>query len=53
LTADGEKITALAKQAGQELMRDGHMKEETLAAIRRPLMPQDSMLELFNNMCPA
>lgn len=51
VTADGQVVMAAAKQAGQELAGDGRMREETLAAISRPLIPEDDLRNFLNSMC--
>jgi hypothetical protein len=35
-TPDGEAVLGAAARAGQELIREGHMREETLHAVSRP-----------------
>jgi len=43
-----DDIFQAAKQAGQEMVQDGEMSAETVAAVRRELMPPEEYLEFCN-----
>lgn len=41
-----EQILAATARAGEELVRDGHIKEDTMAAVTRELAPGALMAEM-------
>jgi multimeric flavodoxin WrbA len=41
ITEDGEAVLDALRRAGNELVRQGRMSQETLAAISRPLIPEE------------
>ncbi|MBN2538200.1 flavodoxin family protein [candidate division WOR-3 bacterium] len=49
LTPGAVEALAAAKRAGTELVRDGTMSEETLAAVSRPLVPEETLRGMYNN----
>jgi multimeric flavodoxin WrbA len=52
LAAAAEAVLEAARQAGYDLIREGAMKAETLAAISRPLVPQEAYRRHLNQMLP-
>lgn len=48
LTTDGQAVLDAAKKAGHELVKDGRPSEEILAAISRPLISQEELLQKYN-----
>jgi len=46
---DVDDVLQAAENAGRELVRDGAMKESTLAAVRRPLMSRDEFVDMMNS----
>jgi multimeric flavodoxin WrbA len=48
LTADGRAVLEAARRAGHELVNEGAMAEETLAAVSRPLISEDELRERYN-----
>ena len=48
LTDDGEAIVDAARRAGHELIEDGHMDDETLDAISRPLIGREELRLRYN-----
>ena len=50
LTDDGKTVLAAARRAGGELAREGSMSKETLEAISRPLIPQEELRRMLNDM---
>jgi len=48
LTADGRAVLQAARQAGRELVREGAMGEETLAAVSRPLISEEELRQRYN-----
>jgi len=50
LTEQGEVVLNAARGAGYELVNDGVMSEETLEAISRPLISEDKLTRIYNQM---
>lgn len=50
LTEEGEAVLNAARRAGYELVNDGVMSEETLEAIGRPLIAEDKLRRIYNQM---
>lgn len=48
LTPGAVEALAAARQAGIELVREGTMSEETLAAVSRPLVPEETLRGMYN-----
>lgn len=48
LSDEGEAVASALRRAGGELVREGSMKEETLAAISRPLITEDQLRTMYN-----
>jgi len=48
LTADGRAVLEAARKAGRELVKEGAMAEEILAAVSRPLISEDELRERYN-----
>ena len=46
---DVRDVLGAAQRAGEELVRDGMFNEETLRAVRRPLMPQGEFVLMMNS----
>jgi hypothetical protein len=49
LTPEATQALAAARRAGIELVRDGTMSEETLAAVSRPLVPEEALRAMYNS----
>jgi multimeric flavodoxin WrbA len=43
-----QDVLDAAREAGRQLIRDGKMREETLATVSRELLPRDAYVELAN-----
>ena len=50
LSEQGQAVLDAAKEAGAELVRDGRMRAETLAAVSRPLIGEAALREMYNAM---
>ncbi len=50
LTEEGEAVLNAARRAGYELVNEGVMSEETLEAIGRPLIAEDKLRRIYNQM---
>lgn len=48
LTSDGAAVLDAARQAGRELVQEGTMREETLAAIRQSLISEEALRRMYN-----
>jgi hypothetical protein len=48
LTPEATEALAAARRAGTELVRNGLMSEETLAAVSRPLVPEEDLRAMYN-----
>ncbi|MBN2172433.1 MAG: flavodoxin family protein [Candidatus Krumholzibacteriota bacterium] len=53
LTAEGRTVHEAVRQAGRDLVRTGSMAPENLAAIARPLITQEALLQQYNAMRDA
>jgi hypothetical protein len=49
LTKEGEAILNMVKRAGYELIKEGIMNKEILAAISRPLISEEELRRRYNN----
>jgi hypothetical protein len=47
-TRDGKAVLEAAKRAGNELIRDGRMREETLEQVSRPLVSREELLRWYD-----
>jgi hypothetical protein len=52
LAAAAAAVLEAARKAGYDLIREGAMAGETLAAISRPLVPQEAYRRHLNEMLP-
>ncbi|MGD2165986.1 MAG: flavodoxin family protein [Anaerolineae bacterium] len=50
LTEDGRAVLDAARRAGRELVEEGAVREETLEAVRRPLIARDDLLLRYNRL---
>jgi len=50
LTEEGEVVLNAVRRAGYELVNDGVMSKETLEAISRPLISEDKLRRIYNQM---
>ncbi len=50
LTEEGEAVLNAVRRAGYQLVNDGVMSEETLEAISRPLISEDELRRIYNQM---
>ena len=50
LTVDGKAVLTAVRKAGHELLSEGVMSRETLAAISRPLISEDELIRRFKQM---
>jgi len=50
LTEEGEVVLDAVRRAGYELVNDGVMSKETLEAISRPLISEDKLRRIYNQM---
>jgi len=50
LTEEGEVVLNAARRAGYELVNDGVMSKETLEATSRPLISEDELRRIYNQM---
>jgi multimeric flavodoxin WrbA len=48
LSEEGRVVASALRRAGGELVREGSMEEETLAAISRPLISEDELRTMYN-----
>ncbi len=48
-TEDGKMVIAAARRAGEELVRDGVISQNSLNAIKRPLIPEEELRVMYNN----
>ena len=48
LTKDGEVIIETLKRAGHEFVKDGRLSEQILETIRRPLISQEELRQIYN-----
>jgi multimeric flavodoxin WrbA len=53
LTPGAQEILDAAREAGRQLATDGVMNEQTLAAISRPLVPQEAFRSRLNQLLQA
>jgi multimeric flavodoxin WrbA len=47
-TKDGEIVIEAARKAGRELVQNGTISQETLEAIRRPLISEEELRNMYN-----
>jgi len=52
LTSDGEVIIEATRKAGEQLVRNGAIGQETLEAISRPLIPESKLRDVYNSLIP-
>lgn len=50
ITKDGEKILSALQRAGNELIKEGEISEETLNHISRPLISQEKLRRKYNEV---
>lgn len=50
LTANGKVVLAAAEVAGKELIMNGKMKQETLDAVCQPLVSEEELRKIYNQM---
>ena len=50
LTEEGEAVLNAVRRAGYELVNEGVMSKETLEAISRPLISEDELRRIYNQM---
>jgi multimeric flavodoxin WrbA len=48
-TEGGKTVIAAAKQAGTELVRDGVISQDSLDAIKHPLIPEEKLRAMYNS----
>jgi multimeric flavodoxin WrbA len=49
LTEEGKAVLDAARRAGQELVRHGAMRKETLEAVSRPLITEEELRRRYNS----
>jgi multimeric flavodoxin WrbA len=49
-TAAGKEILMAAKKAGYDLIKNGSMGKETLESISRPLIPEEQLRKMYNQL---
>ncbi len=52
LTNEGVTIIEAARKAGEQLVRNGAISQETLDAISRPLIPESELRDMYNSSIP-
>jgi multimeric flavodoxin WrbA len=50
ITSDGEKVLSALQKAGNELIKEGEISEETLKKISRPLISQEELRRKYNSL---
>lgn len=51
-TVDGRAVLDAARRAGRELIAEGHIQEDTLEAISRPLIAEEELRRWYNAALP-
>jgi multimeric flavodoxin WrbA len=49
-TGDGEAVIQAARKAGEELAKNGAISHEVFEAISRPLIPEEQLRRIYNDM---
>ena len=49
LTREGQIVIETARKAGQELVQNGAISQETFEAISRPLISEEELMRMYNN----
>ena len=52
LTKQGEAVLEAARRAGFELIKESKMNEETLEAVSHPLIAEEDLRDIYNDMLP-
>lgn len=50
VTSEGKAVLSAVRKAGQELIRDGKMNQETLEIISRPLITEGELRSIYNQV---
>ena len=52
LTSEGVTIIEAARKAGEELIQNGTISQDTLDTISRPLIPESELRNMYNSLIP-
>ncbi|MCX6832244.1 MAG: flavodoxin family protein [candidate division Zixibacteria bacterium] len=52
LTSEGEIVVEATRRAGEELVQNGAISQETLDTISRPLIPESELRGVYNRLIP-
>ncbi len=53
ITPDGQAVLEAVRRAGSELATTGEMQPATLAQVSRPLVPEEALRKMYNDLNPA